>query len=182
MMGGGPGTGKSTIMRRFMGVFDDWIQEEPARLMKTSVRRQMCVMGFYEEGTKFPGTDGMSMAAMPAFQEWLMTLDRESSMTIIAEGDRLFSQSNLQFLQDEFGAENCKFMCLQTDPALLQERYDERGSNQDPTWLKGRFSKYNTIMADMFLGVERHAHDTPDQTTKIAEEMFKFILREQLAS
>ena len=71
-VGGSPGTGKTTLFRKFMEgkVFQP---VEPAKLVSAmyNTERDLYILGKYEEGEVFAGTDRLSMAVQPAVQEWI---------------------------------------------------------------------------------------------------------------
>ena len=71
-VGGSPGTGKTTLFRKFME--DKNFQPlEPAKLVSAMYNPDLdlYVLGKYEDGEVFAGTDRLSMAVQPAVQEWI---------------------------------------------------------------------------------------------------------------
>ena len=93
-VGGSPGTGKTTLFRKYM---EDktWIGVEPAKLVSAmyNTERDLYILGKYEEGETFAGTDRLSMAVQPPLQEWIAS----HNCNILFEGDRVFNQSFLEF-------------------------------------------------------------------------------------
>ena len=67
---GMPGTGKTTLMRRFMENYE-WTQDTPLKLLDTYISGNMRLFGKYAEGDTFAGTDKLSMAVMPVAIEYL---------------------------------------------------------------------------------------------------------------
>ena len=93
-VGGQPGTGKTTLFRKFMEG-KTWIEVEPAKLVSAmyNVEMDLYILGKYQEGETFAGTDRLSMAVQPELQKWIQT----HNCNILFEGDRVFNQSFLEF-------------------------------------------------------------------------------------
>ena len=93
-VGGSPGTGKTTLFRKFM---EDkkLVETAPAKLVVASYNtdKDLYILGKYEEGETFAGTDRLSMAVQPPLQEWIAS----NNCNILFEGDRVFNQSFLEF-------------------------------------------------------------------------------------
>ena len=139
-IGGAPATGKSHLIRELLSKIG------LGRVFKSGLvvfhrweDRKLILLGDYrKEG--FAGTDRLSMAVQPQAVTFLKNLDQD--WKVIFEGDRLF---NLSFLKE------CQTFCdltswvLTAPPEVRAERCQQRNSNQDPTWLKGRESKVNKV-------------------------------------
>ena len=82
---GMPGCGKSTLMKHFMRS-REWVRHRPIDLLDTHVSGKIRVLGIYEEGKTFSGTDALSMAVSPKAVEYFQSNPDE---IIIGEGDRL---------------------------------------------------------------------------------------------
>jgi hypothetical protein len=93
-VGGQPGTGKTTLFRKFMEG-KTWIEVEPAKMVSAMYNEEMdlYILGKYQEGETFAGTDRLSMAVQPELQKWIQT----HNCNILFEGDRVFNQSFLEF-------------------------------------------------------------------------------------
>jgi hypothetical protein len=104
------------------------------------------ILGKYDDGETFAGTDRLSMAVQPVAQEFV----RETTSNILFEGDRIFNQSFLEFAM---GLPNTdlQVIYLKVPDAMLKERYAERGSDQSETFLKGRATKYSNILSNFEL-------------------------------
>ena len=89
-VGGSPGTGKTTLFRKYMEN-KDFQPLEPAKLITAmyNTERDLYILGKYEEGEVFAGTDRLSMAVQPAMQEWIAS----HNCNVLFEGDRIFNQS-----------------------------------------------------------------------------------------
>jgi guanylate kinase len=146
-VGGSPGTGKTTLFRKFM---EDktWIETAPAKLVVASCNpeRDLYILGKYEEGEVFAGTDRLSMAVQPPLQEWIAS----HNCNILFEGDRVFNQSFLEFCM---GLPNTQLeiVFLTVPKNILEERYKQRGSDQSEQFLRGRETKYNNLMSNFDL-------------------------------
>ena len=144
---GRPGSGKTTLFRKFMEdkVFEDMqlVKLVPSMYCK---ELDLHIIGKYEDGEVFAGTDRLSMAVMPAAVEFVQTVQSN----IIFEGDRLTSGKFLELLN---GLPNTEFklIVISADDKILQERYDDRGSNQSEQFLSGRVTKINNITSNMEL-------------------------------
>lgn len=146
-VGGQPGTGKTTLFRKYMEG-KDWIVGEPAKLVSASynVDRDLYVLGKYEEGETFAGTDRLSMAVQPPLQEWISS----HNCNILFEGDRVFNQSFLEFCM---GLPNTdlQVVYLKAPKDLLEQRYRDRGSDQSEQFLRGRETKYSNLLSNFEL-------------------------------
>ena len=86
------------------------------------------------------------MAVQPEAIKFLASLP--SSSIVVYEGDRLFTASFLEHCVDNY---DCEIVYLETDRGIREERYKERGSAQNETWLQGRETKISNILGNMAL-------------------------------
>lgn len=146
-VGGQPGTGKTTLFRKYMEG-KDWIVGEPAKLVSASYNgdRDLYILGKYDEGETFAGTDRLSMAVQPPLQEWVAS----HNCNILFEGDRVFNQSFLEFCM---GLPNTdlQVVYLKAPKTLLEQRYKDRGSDQSEQFLRGRETKYSNLLSNFEL-------------------------------
>ena len=146
-VGGVPGTGKTTLFRKFM---EDkpWIETAPAKLVVASYNtdRDLYVLGKYDEGETFAGTDRLSMAVQPPLQEWIAS----HNCNILFEGDRVFNQSFLEFCMGLPNTE-LQVVYLKAPKPMLEQRYKDRGSDQSEQFLRGRETKYSNILSNFDL-------------------------------
>jgi len=143
-VGGVPGTGKTTIVRKIIDRIEDWEVVKPADLLDSiySPALNLYVLGKYQpwytgEGYA-QGTDRLSMAVQPKAIEFLQTC----KSNILFEGDRLFTQGFLEACS-EIG--DLSIFLLNSDKTTLQERYDERGSEQSEQFIRSRATKYSNL-------------------------------------
>jgi deoxyadenosine/deoxycytidine kinase len=146
-VGGRPGTGKTTLFREFIKQYE-WDKVEPKKLVPALYNKELdlYILGKYEEGDTFAGTDKMSMACQPNVQEFII----ETTSNVLYEGDRIFNKSFLEFASEQPNVD-LSIIYLKVSDDTLQERYEERGSNQSETFLKGRETKYNNILSNFDL-------------------------------
>ena len=145
-VGGQPGTGKTTLFRKFMEG-KTWEKVEPKKMLPALYCKDLdlYVLGKYEEGETFAGTDRLSMAVQPIAQEFV----KETTSNILFEGDRIFNQSFLEYSM--VLPVDLQVIYLKVPDALLKQRYQDRGSDQSETFLKGRATKYNNILSNFEL-------------------------------
>ena len=164
---GEPGSGKSTLMKRIM----DELQvsrevHNDVKLVPYHKNGNLYILGKYEEGETFGGTDKMSMAVQPEAVKFLAT--RADDDVVLFEGDRLCTASFLEECVEKY---DTTIVYLNTNKETRQVRYAERGSNQDETWLRGRESKISNIRSNFILqmNITEFDHETLDDQQKIVE-------------
>ena len=166
---GMPGTGKTTLMRRFMENYE-WTQDTPIKLLDTYVSGNMRLFGKYAEGDTFAGTDKLSMAVMPVAIEYLQG---DPSPVNIFEGDRLSSVKFFTTAQQ--AGHEVVIVALEVSDTTREARYAERGSDQNQKFIDGRRTKVNNIREEFgpkpLFGEEGNItvfqHETPEDTDKI---------------
>ncbi len=171
---GEPGSGKSTLMRRVLcelGFAKDTLKED-FKLVPYHKHENKYVLGKYEEGEVFAGTDRMSMAVQPEAIKFLDTLPNDS--VVFFEGDRLCTASFLEHCNNKF---DLKMVYLQTKSDTRKVRYAERGSNQNETWLAGRESKISNILGNFELKfvTERFNNESIEDQDKIMKYITEVV-------
>ena len=146
-IGGSPGTGKTTLMRKFMEG-KTWIECQPAKLVTAMYNEELdlYILGKYAEGETFAGTDRLSMAVQPEVQAWIQT----HNCNVLFEGDRIFNQSFLEFAMN-LKEVDLQVVFLKAPKTVLEQRYKDRGSEQSETFLKGRETKYSNLLSNFEL-------------------------------
>jgi uridine kinase len=170
---GEPGSGKSTLMVKLMerlGVSREF--KSDFKLVPYHQKDNIYILGKYEIGETFGGTDKMSMAVQPEAVKFLAGLDKDS--VVIFEGDRLCTSSFLENCNDKY---NLTMIYLSTSKPIREERFKERNSNQDETWLKGRESKINNILSNLSLKfvTEIFEHNEKKDSDKIVDFIMERI-------
>lgn len=145
-IGGEPGSGKSTLMKRLVQHYGVEPKYNEVKLVPYLQKDNLYILGKYEEGEVFSGTDRMSMAVQPEAIKFLDSLPIDS--IVLYEGDRLFTASFLEDCMDKY---NLEIVHLSTERNIRKQRYLDRGSDQDETWLRGRETKVSNILTNMNL-------------------------------
>lgn len=145
-IGGEPGAGKTTLMKKIIEYYKVQPEYDAFKLVPYLRKDNVYILGKYEEGETFAGTDRMSMAVQPEAVKFLASLPTDS--IVLYEGDRLFNNSFLEHCNENY---DLQIIYLKTDKEVRQERYKERGSNQNETWLQGRETKVANILTNMTL-------------------------------
>lgn len=171
-IGGEPGAGKSTLMKKLIDHYKPEAKYTDIKLVPYLQSGKIYILGKYEEGEVFSGTDRMSMAVQPEAVKFLDNLPSDS--IVLYEGDRLFNSSFLENCVDKF---DTKIIYLSTDKDVRTERYKERGSDQNPTWLQGRETKINNIMSNMTLlfHIIKYTNNTILEQNVIVRDITKMI-------
>lgn len=146
-VGGNPGTGKTTLFRKFLEG-KTWEKVEPMKMLSAMYCEELdlYVLGKYEEGETFAGTDRLSMAVQPIAQEWIKGI----TSNVLFEGDRIFNQSFLEYCM-ELPETDLQIVYIQAPKEILEQRYKDRGSDQSEQFLRGRETKYNNILSNFEL-------------------------------
>jgi broad-specificity NMP kinase len=161
-VGGQPGTGKTTLFRKFMEG-KTWDKVEPKKMLPALYCKELdlYILGKYEDGETFAGTDRLSMAVQPIAQEFVT----ETTSNILFEGDRIFNQSFLEFAMGLPDTE-LSVVYLKAPKETLQQRYKDRGSDQSEQFLKGRETKYSNLLSNFDL----MPHITEFSNTNLEEQ------------
>lgn len=172
-VGGVPGTGKTTLFRKFMEAHT-WEKVEPKKMLPALYCKELdlYILGKYEDGETFAGTDRLSMAVQPVAQEFV----RETTSNILFEGDRIFNQSFLEFATNLNSVE-VQVVYLKAPQSILEQRYVDRGSDQSETFLKGRATKYNNILSsfDLMSYITEFNNTNLEEQAKVLEFINKHL-------
>lgn len=171
-IGGEPGTGKTTLVKKFMESVDDWERVKPVKLLDAlySETLDTYVLGKYEEGEVFAGTDRLSMSVQPKAVEFI----ESTNSNVIFEGDRLFNGKFLDFLSKNT---DLYAIYLETTQTVRNQRYIERGSNQSDKFLKGRETKYKNLKGNVGLSKfsETFTNENKKQQSQIIAKIKGFL-------
>lgn len=171
-IGGEPGAGKTTLMKKLIEHFGVQPEYDSFKLVPYLRKDNIYVLGKYEDGETFAGTDRMSMAVQPEAIKFLASLPSDS--IVLYEGDRLFNTSFLEHCNENY---DLSIVYLKTDKSVRQERYKERGSNQNETWLQGRETKVANILTNMTLMfiTEKYNNNNTEEQKLIFEEIVNMV-------
>jgi dephospho-CoA kinase len=171
-IGGEPGSGKTTLMKEIINHYGVEPKYEAYKLVPYLQKDNVYVLGKYEEGEVFSGTDRMSMAVQPEAIKFLATLPKDA--TVLFEGDRLFTASFLEHCLDKY---ELSIIYLSTTKEIREERYKDRGSNQNATWLQGRETKISNIMSNMMLmfNTSKYTNNTLEEQKQILDSIYKMV-------
>jgi broad-specificity NMP kinase len=122
-IGGEPGAGKSTLMRRLIENIKAVPKYNEYKLVPYLQYFEIFILGKYEEGEVFSGTDRMSMAVQPEAIKFLAYLPENA--IVLFEGDRLFTASFLEHCVEKY---DTKIVYLKTTKDIRSDSYKERGS------------------------------------------------------
>lgn len=168
---GVPGSGKSTLMKEYMNEWL-WKESKPVDLLEGYFCEDTnaFLMGKYEEGEVFSGTDRLSMAVQPKAIEYL---EGEPADVVIFEGDRLTTTSFFQAVK-HLGHQLVIIELTVPDDVRLQ-RYIDRGSDQSEQFIQSRFTKLRNIKNEFGPNlfddgdIRSFEHVNPEDTRKIIE-------------
>jgi hypothetical protein len=107
-------------------------------------KREIYWLGVFD-GSTFEGTDRLSMGVMTDAIAFVEHLAKErTGATVVFEGDRLGCVKFLTTAKEH--GEVVVFHVSAPDPAI-DARHIERADGQSPTWLKGRRTKIENLLA-----------------------------------
>lgn len=138
---GGAGTGKSTFTQQVLnemgaelGPLEDLDSERNAKALVTLRGHRTSDGGLYLGVMRdsFPGTDGLDRASSPVGEKWLRA-GEDRPRYLLGEGATLATQ---RFLTALFECTDLLLVHLVCPPDEVQRRFAERGSDQNPNFVK----------------------------------------------
>lgn len=145
VIAGEPAVGKSTLMKRVIeriGWSGKEITSDGFVYTVVGLDKRVAVLGFYEEGETFGGTDRYAMNIQSKAETALEEL-AEKHRVLLFEGDRLFNAKFLESLHKRFPM---KVFLLEANAEEKEKRHSKRGDSQNKTWLAGRATKLENIL------------------------------------
>lgn len=149
-LGGEPSTGKSSIMKeilRKLGEGYDFKFDLLRGKKYPYFNPKLIVLGIYEEGVLFCGTDRLSMIAIKSIKDLVnFCVDNDVFLdyTILFEGDRFFKQNFFELLEQK--KINYSLYIIKVEDSVLKQRRDSRAdNNQSEVFLKGRRTMYSNV-------------------------------------
>lgn len=172
---GFPGTGKSTLMIDIINELGPSTRQKFGLLEYTQFK-DVNVLGYYEKGNLFGGTDRLSMSVQDNAVEYLNSLYRlDPDRALAFEGDRL---TNSEFLRLARSVGELRFVVLTCSEKTLvgrrEARSEKAGKEQNATWLKGRESKVYRLQTDF--DAEIRSVNTQIQGMELAKELRSWLL------
>lgn len=171
-----PGTGKSTIMKKLMGRIGQFEQEKLGEQLWTEKCKNIRILGKYDEGETFSGTDRLSMSVCP---EAIHLAKQDRDEVWIGEGDRLNNKGFFESVEDK------TIIYLTVSDKERHRRYEERGSNQSREFINtcktkiknivNQFGDVQTLWGEEKGCVVEMRHETPFDTDKIVDEILKMV-------
>ena len=165
---GYPGSGKTTAMSIALeGV--PW-ETEQKPFAHTVYGNGLVELGYDRE--PYGGTDSLALNIQPVVVKWMSEIDVP---VVVAEGDRL---ANHKFFGAATGTSNLRkrklcLVHLKCPELTARKRAWERGSRFNESWLKGRISKVdNLIAAAKSPLLDGNGHEIPANLDK---NVFGFI-------
>lgn len=142
---GPPGAGKTSTVQKALAPLARGVERKPfahAALFDRAGRLAGWELG--EQRGAMSGTDALAMNVQPAVLDWLASPLAHAAPWVLAEGDRL---ANLGFLQ------GCRAAGWQPVVVAVTVEWDvsraraaARGSDQNETWARGRFTKVRNLL------------------------------------
>jgi chloramphenicol 3-O-phosphotransferase len=173
---GQPACGKSTIMRAFLERVAPWQEVELTKLVPSLYNKgtDTHVLGRYAKDAPFPGTDRFSMAVQP---QAIQFVKDNPTANIVFEGDRLGTQSFLEFCADQPDTE-FHLMVVSVSDGTLEVRHVNRGDTQSEIFKKGRETKVSNLRSNMTLMgyITEFRNESPEDTRLAVEWMWHQLI------
>ena len=137
---GYPGCGKTSAMRRAIGMHDlleEEVQERP--FAHTVYPSGLVQLGKQRE--IYGGTDTLALNVQPAVVKWLGEIDVP---VVLGEGDRLANYKFFASVSDI--PRSLVIVHIKCGELTARKRAWERGSRFNESWLKGRISKVDSLV------------------------------------
>ena len=174
VIGGYPGSGKSTIMRGVIKELEQQgkrFKDNRKGIISYMETDGITILGTYAPDEKFPGTDRLPLNAQPDACKFIREIAATGKDVVILEGDRLFNDKMLTFLNET--GYNVVLCIVFTAKHLLESRR-ERRSEQNASWRKGRETKVDRLA--MTYPVQHHLqNNTQEEQESCVNELLQEI-------
>ena len=138
-LGGIPAVGKTTIVKQFFYYYKNWKLFKFKKLYgHYSEQLNLIILGKYNNNELFSGTDKLSMAVQPDFNDFIDK--NKPNYDILFEGDRLFNIKTLEKAKTKMSLQVYIITSNNT-----QQRHIDRKDTQSKRFIKGRFTKIENI-------------------------------------
>lgn len=171
---GEPASGKSKIAQEVVKKLSLGVPFKEGLIFGTRhLRDQVVVLGSYDPGEPFPGTDRFSMAAQPDGVQFIRIMSAlNPGWSVFFEGDRLGTKSFLvqcwAYARDDF-----KIFKAEVADSTLKVRHKSRGDSQSEKFLRGRKTKVSNICKEFQTITLRN--ETSDDLTFNTEKILGFL-------
>ncbi len=165
---GPPGVGKTTLMEALTARCER--QSEAKPFAHDWLYRDTTPVGI-ELGRRreaFSGTDALSMSVQPKAVEWIA---RKRHPLILAEGARLATYGFLSAARN--AGYGVTLFYLVAPEEELQGRREGRGSDQNPSWIKGAQSRARRIADQMRMDADVHLVTTAPPVEEVLSTVLK---------
>jgi len=168
-IGGEPATGKTTLVSEIYRNLN-----KPRNLKYGLVRghvdqeRNLALLGIYNTGDLFLGTDKLAMNVNPHFHKYIGQQNRN----ILFEGDRLFTKANIEALNTLY---ETRIIILNASQQTLDDRHIARGDSQSEKFLAGRKTKIANIKAAFPDQIEDCELLTEADTSYLCQDLLEWL-------
>lgn len=135
---GEPGSGKSAVLNAILGYLEPGVVTSKPFAHAEYHRSATAITYLGKADPLFPGTDRLSMAALPIVEAWLRAQRPE---VVLGEGDRL---ANNRFFREARNLGYTLSLAHLSTPLAAARRL-ARGTMQDPGWVRSRITKHLTL-------------------------------------
>uniref|UniRef100_UPI003F4963E3 P-loop-containing protein n=1 Tax=Pseudonocardia sp. CA-138482 TaxID=3240023 RepID=UPI003F4963E3 len=168
---GEPGVGKTTTMAALTSPLNRLgVLRQPTRTLYTD---RLGLILAVELGRRrsngYGGTDALSMSVMGMAERYLLSGQAATETNLLlAEGARL---ACTRFLSAAVAADWETHLVHLVGPALAAARRDERGSDQDPAWVRGAATRARRLFEEPPPGVATHRVIPAGTPQDVAEQV-----------
>ena len=180
---GSPAVGKSEIIKKIFFSHEYTRHGQPPNLIEPKplfkcteyhdylfTGNRVLLLGQYDEGT-FSGTDSWSYSVLAkgSFESFIEEQSKNYNF-LVFEGDRLTSK--VEWLTENY---DTKVFMLTITPEEEQRRQDDRGNQQNKSWIAGRNSQMANLQNNFFLRehITVMPNNTYEQQNKIITELIE---------
>lgn len=151
---GGAGTGKSTFMQALLDELGWTLNPELIDLHSLRNAKALVTLRGHRVNEfdalylgkmreSHPGTDGLDRASSPVGEQWLKTQRRP--LVILGEGATLATRRFLEALHE---TTEVLFIRLWAPPEIVEARFKERGTAQDPKFVLNTVTRSNNLVEE----------------------------------
>ena len=173
MIGGIPCSGKSSLTRSIINSMGSGEMLEPMKLFTCQKHDDILVIGRYEEGQDFGGTDRLSYGTINKFRDFI-NQEVPKYKHLAVEGDRFFRAKDIEWVLDTHEA-ICYILTVSAEEE--KRRHLERQDTQTEKWLQGRRSQISNIQTNFALmgRIEIRQNETMEDSENLKSEILKWL-------